>query len=193
MKHSGDPLSRPWKRPARDAWRQYGVTLAVLLIAAAALLPIVGGLVRMRLGDQQEGAVNEFRKAVVLASDSHGRLLAALSGQKESDAAEQLDELAYDDPPGAMTQYARLQAAYEQWMKAQGRTDLQPTLDTARQTYGYAVDHRELAVQLARRRESVFGEYLRYAGFTGASGLLLLLWGSLGAFARPRARSHERR
>jgi predicted lipid-binding transport protein (Tim44 family) len=175
---------RRGRRASPGTWQQPVMTLGGLLILAAVLLPLAGALMRVRLDEQAKAAHDEFRKAVVAATESHGVLLATLGGENVEYATEALARMANEQPRVTMVRYARLHAGYAEWMAAQGRSDLQPKLDEAKQAYRRAQKAYEHAQDLGRRHETVLGQYLRYAGFAGSTGFVLVLWTALTGLGR---------
>ena len=182
----GRPPRQPRKPDVRNAWQQPVMTLGVLLLVAAVLLPVAGGVKRWRLGEAANAAADDFRKAVVAASDSHGPLLAALGGDDVQRATETLTDLAEREPVRAMDQYRELHMAYREWMAEQGRGDLQPTLDAAAAAYDRVVEADRNARAVKARHDAVLGEFVRYAGYAGGGGLALIIWTALTGLWRPR-------
>ena len=175
------------QRPAsRGAWQQPVMTLGVLLIVAGALLPVAGGLMRLKLSGEMDNAAAEFGKAVTAASDAHGTLVAAMTGNEPRPIIEAITYRAERDPRRAFQGYAKIEADYANWVAAGGRTELHPDPEAAKQGYDRALQWDTKALELGAQHEAVLGRFVRYAGFVGSTGVVLLLWALLAGLSRPK-------
>jgi hypothetical protein len=174
----------------RGSWQQPVMSLGALLVAAAVVVFLLGAYTRWQLGEQADAAAIQFRNAAVAASDAHGRLRAAITGENAEDCIHSLGVQAHDDAVGAMQQYQLLQRDAAGLISRENRSDLQPLLADAKQAFSHVLAVRDDARRIARRYQTIMGQYLRYVEFLGATGIALLLGASLtGAFSSgPRKR-----